>query len=277
MGSQLREKNMADPLDCALDLMRRLPPSQTEDNLSGLIDLVPDLVEDLLSAVDQPLKVAHDKGAKRDYLLCDYNRDGNSYRSPWSNKYDPPLRDGALPSDGLRDIEIEGNAVFDTYRELYFEGGVSSMYAWDLDQGFAAVVLIKKTADASRKGAPMKGVWDSIHVVEVQEQGKQGVYNLASTVMLSIKTKAKDTGNMELAGSLTRQASAEYPHDANNTHVKNIGRMIEDLENKLRNHINLIYFGKTKDIVNTLRSVASLAVEKERREFSSQIHSGIGN
>lgn len=81
---------------------------------------------------------------------------------------------------------------------------------------------------------------------------------------------------MELAGSLTRQAAAEYPHDANNTHVKNIGRMIEDLENKLRNHINLIYFGKTKDIVNTLRSVASLAVERERREFSDKIHSGIG-
>lgn len=48
---------MADPLDCALDLMRRLPPSQTEQNLTDLIDLVPDLVEDLLSAVDQPLKV----------------------------------------------------------------------------------------------------------------------------------------------------------------------------------------------------------------------------
>ena len=129
-----RQADMADPLDCALDLMRRLPPSQTEENLSGLIDLVPDLVEDLLSAVDQPLKVAHDKGAKRDYLLCDYNRDGNSYRSPWSNKYDPPLRDGAEPSSKLREVEIEGNAVFDTYRELYFEGGVSSMYAWDLDQ-----------------------------------------------------------------------------------------------------------------------------------------------
>merc|ERR1711991_278866 len=181
--------NMADPLDCALDL-------------------VPDLVEDLLSAVDQPLKVAHDKGAKRDYLLCDYNRNGNSYRSPWSNKYDPPLRDGAVPSDPLREVEIEGNTVFDTYRELYYEGGVSSMYAWDLDQGFAAVVLVKKTADASRKGAPMKGVWDSIHVVEVQEQGKQGVYNLTSTVMLSIKTKAKETGTMELSGSLTRQVAA---------------------------------------------------------------------
>ena len=27
-------------LDCALDLMRRLPPQQTEKNLSDLIDLV---------------------------------------------------------------------------------------------------------------------------------------------------------------------------------------------------------------------------------------------
>jgi hypothetical protein len=71
---------MADQLDCALDLMRRLPPSQIEDNLAGLIDLVPDLTEQLLSAVDQPLKIAHDPVSKRDYLLCDYNRDGDSYR-----------------------------------------------------------------------------------------------------------------------------------------------------------------------------------------------------
>ena len=71
---------MAEPLDCALDLMRRLPPSQIEDNLAGLIDLVPDLCEHLLSAVDQPLKIAHDAAAKKDYLLCDYNRDGDSYR-----------------------------------------------------------------------------------------------------------------------------------------------------------------------------------------------------
>jgi hypothetical protein len=71
---------MTDKLDCALDLMRRLPPAQIEDNLAGLIDLVPDLTEELLSAVDQPLKIAYDSHSKRDYLLCDYNRDGDSYR-----------------------------------------------------------------------------------------------------------------------------------------------------------------------------------------------------
>ena len=67
-------------LDCALDLMRRLPPQQIEKNLSDLIDLVPDLCEDLLSSVDQPLKIARDKTVGKDYLLCDYNRDGDSYR-----------------------------------------------------------------------------------------------------------------------------------------------------------------------------------------------------
>lgn len=71
--------NMA-ALDFALDLMRRLPPSNVEDNLAKLCDLVPDLIEDLLSSIDQPLKIAHDNETRRDYLLCDYNRDGDSYR-----------------------------------------------------------------------------------------------------------------------------------------------------------------------------------------------------
>jgi len=138
-------------LDCALDLMRRLPPQQIEQNLSNLIDLVPDLCEDLLSSVDQPLKIASDKKVGKDYLLCDYNRDGDSYRSPWTNSYDPPLEDGAMPSERLRKLEVEANAAFDQYRELYFEGGVSSVYLWDLDAGFAGVILIKKAGDGSKK------------------------------------------------------------------------------------------------------------------------------
>ena len=80
-------KSKADPLDCALDLMRRLPPQGVEDNLAGLLDIVPDLTEDLLSAVDQPLKVQKCKSTGKDYLLCDYNRDGDSYRYPLLSFY----------------------------------------------------------------------------------------------------------------------------------------------------------------------------------------------
>jgi len=267
---------MADKLDCALDLMRRLPPSQIEDNLAGLIDLVPDLVEQLLSAVDQPLKVAHDPVSRRDYLLCDYNRDGDSYRSPWSNKYEPHIDDGAVPSPELRKTEIGANEVFDIYRDLYFEGGVSSVYCWDLDDGFAACILIKKVQDQSKKGQPMKGAWDSIHVVEVTDNKTKAHYKLTSTVMLNIETETAATGRVSLAGSLTRQDEKDYPVSDAAPHVSNIGRMVEDMEIKLRTTLEQIYFGKTKDIVNELRSVMSTAILNQRKDLQRQIGGAIG-
>lgn len=256
--------------------MRRLPPSQIENNLAGLLDLVPDYTEQLLSAVDQPLKIAHDPVSKRDYLLCDYNRDGDSYRSPWSNKYDPPLDDGAVPSSDLRKLEIVANEVFDIYRDLYFEGGVSSVYCWDLDDGFAACILIKKTQDQSKKGQPMKGTWDSIHVVEVQDNQKNAHYKLTSTVMLSIETENNTTGKVSLAGSLTRQAEQDSPVSDASPHVSNIGRMVEDMEIKLRNTLEQIYFGKTKDIANELRSAVSSNIMNQRKDLQRQIGNTIG-
>ena len=231
---------------------------------------VPSLCEDLLSSIDQPLKVARDATTGKEYLLCDYNRDGDSYRSPWTNMYDPPIEDGAAPTPSLRELEITANAAFDTYRELYFEGGVSSVYLWDLDHGFAGVVLIKKVGDGSKQ---VKGCWDSIHVVEVQEKssGRNATYKLTSTVMLWLETNKADSGMMKLGGSLTRQDEKDATVSDASPHTANIGHMVEDMENKMRSTLNEIYFGKTKDIVNDLRSVDSLAAEMARMQMQSAI------
>lgn len=255
-------------LDCALDLMRRLPPQQIEKNLSDLIDLVPELCEDLLSSVDQPLKIAKDGSVGKDYLLCDYNRDGDSYRSPWSNAYEPPLEDGAVPSDKLRKLEIEANTAFDQYREMYYEGGVSSVYLWDLDHGFAGVVLIKKGGDTKK----IRGCWDSIHVVEVQEKsgGRNAHYKLTSTAMLWLQTNEQSSGMMNLGGSLTRQTEQDCSL-VERPHIVNIGKMVEDMENKMRSTLNEIYFGKTKDIVNNLRSTHSLEEKKEKTDLQANL------
>lgn len=43
---------------------------------------------------------------------------GNPFRSPWSNKYEPPIDDGAMPSARLRKLEVEANNAFDQYRDL---------------------------------------------------------------------------------------------------------------------------------------------------------------
>ncbi|KAK1344713.1 hypothetical protein QTO34_013411 [Cnephaeus nilssonii] len=86
----------------------------------------------------------------------------------------------------------------------YFEGGVSSVYLWDLGHGFAGVVRIKKAGDGSKK---IKGSWDSIHVVEVQERssGRSAHYKLTSSAMLWLQTNKSGSGTMKLRGSLTRQ------------------------------------------------------------------------
>jgi len=124
----------------------------------------------------------------------------------------------------------------------------------------------------------MKGTWDSIHVVDVQDDKKtKGAhYKLTSTVMLYIGTETDQTGQVNLAGSLTRQAEADYPVNEANPHVSNIGRMVEDMELKLRNTIETIYFGKTKDISNELRQMVSTGVLKQRANIQKQIGSAMG-
>ncbi|ORX51609.1 F-actin capping protein, beta subunit [Hesseltinella vesiculosa] len=249
--------------------MRRLPPQNVEENLAKLLDLVhPDLVDELLSAIDQPLKVKQCTKSGKDYLVCDYNRDGDSYRSPWSNEYDPPLQDGALPSPTLRKLEVAANDAFDTYRELYYEGGVSSVYTFDIEDKFAMVVLIKKVGDGVRR---MKGAWDSIHVFEVQERGRNAHYKLTSTVMLYMITDTQVSGNINLSGSMTRQMEQDHPVDDPSAHIANVGRMVEEMESKMRHSLQEVYFGKTKDIVNDLRSITSLEETNRRNKLQQDL------
>ena len=77
--------------------------------------LRPELTEEFLQRVDQPLQTRVDSLTKRRYILCDYNRDGDSYRSPWSNAYEPAIPpedgEGFVPSKGLRELEVAANEV----------------------------------------------------------------------------------------------------------------------------------------------------------------------
>jgi capping protein beta len=71
---------MTELVDSMLDLMRRLPPTRTEENVEALVAICPDYADELLASVDQPLKLKTDPATGREYLACDYNRDGDSYR-----------------------------------------------------------------------------------------------------------------------------------------------------------------------------------------------------
>ncbi|OJZ92522.1 hypothetical protein ASPFODRAFT_120451 [Aspergillus luchuensis CBS 106.47] len=233
------------------DLLRRLNPRDTKQNLQAITSIVPDLTEDLLSSVDQPLEIRKCPKTDRDYLLCDYNRDGDSYRSPWSNEFDPPLEDGTVPSERVRKLEVAANEAFDVYRELYYEGGVGSVYFWDLDDGFAGVILLKKGVTP---GAKSSGEWDSIHVFEATDRARMSHYKLTSTVILHLANESESLGEMDLSGNMTRQVEVDLPVESDASHVANVGRLVEDMELKMRNLLQEVYFGKAKDVVGELRS-----------------------
>ncbi|KAI6280586.1 F-actin-capping protein subunit beta [Pyricularia oryzae] len=280
----------ADPFDSALDLLRRLDPKHTTRHLNGLMTIVPDLTEDLLSSVDQPLTVRRCKQTGREYLLCDYNRDGDSYRSPWSNEFDPPLDDGpgglggvgpqggnegagelGVPGERVRKMEVKANEAFDVYRDLYYEGGVSSVYLWNLDDGFAGVVLLKKAAP---QGGNNEGVWDSIHVFEASERGRWTTYRLTSTVILTLSAGGGDSalGDMNLSGNMTRQLEQDMrTAEGDESHIANLGRLVEDMELKMRNLLQEVYFGKAKDVVGDLRSLGSLSEGQRDRDAQREI------
>lgn len=69
-----------DPVNNMLDLLRRLPPTKIEENIATLVELSPETADDLLASIDQPLKLKVDKATGKEYLACEYNRDGESYR-----------------------------------------------------------------------------------------------------------------------------------------------------------------------------------------------------
>lgn len=238
-----------------MDLMRRISPDQSEQALTSLLSLLPHYSSDLLSQVDQPLQVLVDMQFGKEFIICEYNRDTDSYRSPFSNKYHPELEDGPLPSEDLRKLEVEANDIFAIYRDQYYEGGVSSVYMWEDDNGggFFACFLIKKDGSKNadgRRGSLQQGAWEAIHVIEVgPEEHDIAHYRLTSTVMLSLTTDTSGTFN--LSGSIRRQMSENLP--VADGHLCNMGKMIEEMEGKLRNSVEQVYFGKTREMVCTLR------------------------
>jgi capping protein beta len=247
-------------LNSALNVMRRMPPSKIKFNLAGLLNLMPETTEELLQRVDQPLDTAKDKSGKL-YLRCDYNRDGDSYRSPWNNAYEPPLSDGFMPSSRLREIEEKTNLVFDSYRALYYEGGISSVYLWDLDSGdnsFAACFLIKKEILEPQRRVS-QGNWDSIHVVQVIPLAgqKKATYSVTSTVMLSMMTDKGKAGTVLLSGSFTRKSKDKsLAVNTDDDHVINMGSLIEDIEISIRGEIEGVYIQKTREVINYIRKPA---------------------
>jgi len=257
----MAEEKLDEKLNSALNLMRRMPPSSTENSLAGLLELAPDLTDELLTHVDQPLCTTKDtteKGNNRYFVQCDYNRDGDSYRSPYSNQYFPAMEDGFKPNERLRKLEMLANDLFSVYRKLYFGTAFSSAYFFETEEkdtdGFGACYLIKK--DIPEKEVLKKGVWDSIHVFEVvpATENDHFIYKLTTTVMISMILESDTIGTSDLSGLRTQQNEITATINGKpENHLVNMGKMLEQCESRIRNEIQGIYIGKTRTVINGMR------------------------
>ena len=76
---------------------------------------------------------------------------------------------------------------------------------------------------------------------QVRPNGKRASYKLTSTIMLRIatdhSTDKTSSGEMRLSGSMTRQQEQELPAPDENAHLPNMGRMIESMENSIRDSL----------------------------------------
>jgi len=79
-------------------------------------------------------------------------------------------------------------------------------------------------------------------------------YKFTSTVLLDLAREEDSLGEMNLSGNMTRQVEADMQVENDQSHVVNIGRLVEDMELKMRNLLQEVYFGKAKDVVGDLRS-----------------------
>lgn len=143
--------------DC-IHIMRKLPPSNLKKNINGIFFIIKgltnliyeddNLLNEFLQKIDQPLEIMEDEYGT--FIKSEFNRDGNSFRSPISNIYKPELTDGLMPSQEIRHLEIKFNKIFQNYAKLYYsDSAISSVYVWSIsDQiqdGLVVSILIKNS------------------------------------------------------------------------------------------------------------------------------------
>ena len=90
----------------------------------------------------------------KEFLKCEYNKDGDSYRSPWTNNYFPEIvveegeEEPIVPSPFLLEMEKKANDVFARYAKMYYDQNfITSVNFFDQDgeSQFGSCWLVKKS------------------------------------------------------------------------------------------------------------------------------------
>jgi capping protein beta len=263
--------------ETAAELVRFLPPKNTALNIDRLCASLPELARTLRTAVPVPSVVisAGEAANGKGFLTCELVRveDGNGkagYRCPWNGKFYTANGETleALEAHPIHELEAPFNEALSTYVSLYYgsSGGeaVSSAFVVESEPNLKVALLIKKKVDelndeqeGNEDGSNVcSAVWDSLHVLEaVQLEGVASSfsYRHSATLMLSFDSANGEGQTINLAGHLSRVQEQTMAVEGASQHLVNVGRLLEEMESRLRGELQTVYFGRPHDAVNEVR------------------------
>jgi capping protein beta len=256
--------------EAARDIVRHSDPKDVEDRVYEVIKLNPAVTDDILAQVDIPLKVGTDAQGNQ-YVLCDYNRDGDSYRSPFTNAYLPAIPKPALLPDDLREIEAMANHGFRSYLRQYFDSGVLSVYCWECEEhAFGIGVFIKKDIAGTAEGLnQLSGTISCADICEVRPVSRKHrtySYSLVSSAIVSVSWKCRLGTPVNLAGTVTDGTMAEGTARKGIDHLVTIGGIIEASADRFVEKIRGIYVSRMREILSYMKVDAETSVAQQKAQ-----------
>ena len=99
------------------------------------------------------------------------------------------------------------------------------------------------------------GSWHSIHIIEIipNSEKKTAEYRLTTSIQLYLTLDNQKVGNVKQNGTITRQHAEIHPFSTVDDHLEHIGQMIEQMENKIRSNLDLVYMSKNQETVDSIR------------------------
>ena len=255
-------------LSSCLNLSLLLPISKLEKNINAISSLIyneDETLDSFLQKVDQPLIINLQK--KGGFICCEFNRDGDSYRIPGTNEYLPQIEDGNLLKEKFLQLEIEFNKIFRIYTNFYYStNAICSVYVYPIDENnddeFVVSALISHSIEGENNS---KGKWETTNLctINVDYDNKEVSYNLITSVVVYLNSNIKtginnnnNNNNLNLGGSLMKNVKKNVKFKDNiddQFHITNVGNLIEDLETNICSEIEVIYFQKTIQIIDSAR------------------------
>lgn len=268
-------------LNSCLQILKKLPSSDSvsaSENISQFLISNSDTYAEFFHKVDKPLFICKEDSLG-DFIKSEFNQEASGYRSPWSNKYFPQVNLPKYPPNELRELEIILNRLFKEYTRLYYgENAVSSVYVWEqgesIENGFSCALLVKNFTDSKSK-INNEGEWDSINLIQVKffkEKEKnieriKATYRLNSSVLFKMKINTSEvSGNLS---KLSEESHYMKSYLDNEAHLERIGKLVETIENNIRNQIEEIYFKKTSEIVDKIRTVNIIGNKKNTAQANN--------